>query len=74
MSMSRNTAGHVYLRFENTQAAINARNVLHGRWFAGKMIEATFMVLTYVVTIYIFHFGTSRLKKFILIFAVAPEL
>ncbi|KAL6270856.1 hypothetical protein ACE6H2_027767 [Prunus campanulata] len=41
--MSRNTAGHVYLRFENTQAAINARHVLHGRWFAGKMIEATFM-------------------------------
>ncbi|CAL8177293.1 unnamed protein product [Prunus armeniaca] len=30
MSMSRNTAGHVYLRFENTQAAINSRQVLHG--------------------------------------------
>ncbi|CAL8177269.1 unnamed protein product [Prunus armeniaca] len=38
------TAGHEYLRFENTQAAINARHVLHGRWFAGKMIEATFML------------------------------
>lgn len=44
--MSRNTAGFVYLRFENTQAAINARQVLHGRWFAGKMITATFMVIT----------------------------
>ncbi|PQQ14444.1 RNA-binding protein 39 isoform X2 [Prunus yedoensis var. nudiflora] len=42
--VDKNTAGHVYLRFENTQAAINARHVLHGRWFAGKMIEATFML------------------------------
>ncbi|KAM1043909.1 hypothetical protein ACFX13_035873 [Malus domestica] len=42
--VDKNTAGHVYLRFENTQAAISARHVLHGRWFAGKMIEATFML------------------------------
>ncbi|ONH92302.1 hypothetical protein PRUPE_8G167600, partial [Prunus persica] len=28
--VDKNTAGHVYLRFENTQAAINARHVLHG--------------------------------------------
>ncbi|KAL6214076.1 hypothetical protein ACLB2K_013514 [Fragaria x ananassa] len=41
--VDKNTAGLVYLRFENTQAAINARQVLHGRWFAGKMITATFM-------------------------------
>ncbi|KAK9944191.1 hypothetical protein M0R45_009769 [Rubus argutus] len=42
--VDKNTAGFVYLRFENTQAAINARQVLHGRWFAGKMITATFML------------------------------
>ncbi|CAL8177275.1 unnamed protein product [Prunus armeniaca] len=42
--VDKNTAGHVYLRFENTQAAINAQHVLHGRWFAGNMIEATFML------------------------------
>ncbi|KAJ4966115.1 hypothetical protein NE237_017964 [Protea cynaroides] len=39
------TAGFVYLRFENTQAAMNAQRALHGRWFAGKMITATFMTI-----------------------------
>ncbi|KAB2602381.1 RNA-binding protein 39-like [Pyrus ussuriensis x Pyrus communis] len=42
--VDKNTAGHVYLRFETIEAALNARHVLHGRWFAGKMIEATFML------------------------------
>ncbi|GMP64331.1 hypothetical protein CsSME_00025664 [Camellia sinensis var. sinensis] len=42
--VDKNSAGFVYLRFENTQAAINAQRALHGRWFAGKMITATFMV------------------------------
>ena len=41
---SRNTAGFVYLRFESTQSAISAQRALHGRWFAGKMITASFMV------------------------------
>ncbi|XP_043708713.1 RNA-binding protein 39-like [Telopea speciosissima] len=48
--VDKNTAGFVYLRFENAQSAINAQNALHGRWFAGKMIMATFMpTLTYEV-------------------------
>ncbi|KAM1006868.1 hypothetical protein COP2_003659 [Malus domestica] len=42
--VDKNTAGHVYLRFETIEAALNARHVLHGRWFAGKMIETTFML------------------------------
>ncbi|XVF67962.1 hypothetical protein PTKIN_Ptkin10aG0164200 [Pterospermum kingtungense] len=42
--VDRNSAGFVYLRFEDTQGAINAQRNLHGRWFAGKMITATFMV------------------------------
>jgi hypothetical protein len=41
---NRNSAGFVYMRFENMQAAINAQHALHGRWFAGKLITATFMV------------------------------
>ncbi|PRQ24994.1 putative nucleotide-binding alpha-beta plait domain-containing protein [Rosa chinensis] len=44
--VDKNTAGFVYLRFENTQAAIRARQVLHGRWFAGKKITATFIAIT----------------------------
>lgn len=39
------SAGFVYLRFEITEAAMSAQRALHGRWFAGKMITATFMVL-----------------------------
>ncbi|KAM7475168.1 hypothetical protein LguiB_022411 [Lonicera macranthoides] len=42
--VDKNTAGFVYLRFENTQAAMNAQRALHGRWFAAKMITATFML------------------------------
>ncbi|KAG6761698.1 hypothetical protein POTOM_034927 [Populus tomentosa] len=41
---NRNSAGFVYMRFENMQGAVNAQRALHGRWFAGKMITATFMV------------------------------
>ncbi|XP_057966437.1 uncharacterized protein LOC131156624 isoform X2 [Malania oleifera] len=42
--VDKNSAGFVYLRFENTQSAIGAQRALHGRWFAGKMITATFML------------------------------
>ncbi|KAL5561236.1 hypothetical protein UlMin_030983 [Ulmus minor] len=42
--VEKNSTGLVYLRFENTHAAIAAQRALHGRWFAGKMITATFMV------------------------------
>ncbi|PKU85655.1 RNA-binding protein 39 [Dendrobium catenatum] len=42
--VEKNSAGFVYLRFENTNAAMNAQRALHGRWFAGKMITATFML------------------------------
>ncbi|XP_061979030.1 uncharacterized protein LOC133699682 [Populus nigra] len=42
--VDKNSAGFVYMRFENVQAAINAQRALHGRWFAGKLITATFMV------------------------------
>ncbi|XP_076937892.1 uncharacterized protein LOC143605786 isoform X2 [Bidens hawaiensis] len=42
--VEKNSAGLVYLRFENTQSAVAAQRALHGRWFAGKMITASFMV------------------------------
>lgn len=42
--VDKKSAGFVYLRFEATQAAIGAQRALHGRWFAGKMITASFMV------------------------------
>ncbi|KAH7518389.1 hypothetical protein FEM48_Zijuj09G0166500 [Ziziphus jujuba var. spinosa] len=41
--VDRNSVGFVYLRFENTQASMAAQRALHGRWFAGKMITATYM-------------------------------
>eukprot|EP00850_Spirogloea_muscicola_P009847 SM000056S17965 [mRNA] locus=s56:323425:328468:- [translate_table: standard] len=37
-----NSAGHVYLRFDSATASIAAQRALQGRWFAGKMITATF--------------------------------
>uniref|UniRef100_A0A7N0UWT7 RRM domain-containing protein n=1 Tax=Kalanchoe fedtschenkoi TaxID=63787 RepID=A0A7N0UWT7_KALFE len=39
----KNSAGCVYLRFEDTRIAIAAQRSLHGRWFDGKMITATFI-------------------------------
>ncbi|KAK1295717.1 Nucleolin 1 [Acorus calamus] len=41
--VDKNSAGHVYLRFDTANSAINAQKALHGRWFAGKMITASFM-------------------------------
>ncbi|KAL8543336.1 hypothetical protein ACS0TY_004033 [Phlomoides rotata] len=43
--VEKDSAGFVYLRFENAQSAVAAQRALHGRWFAGKMITATFMLL-----------------------------
>ncbi|XP_022641507.1 RNA-binding protein 39 isoform X4 [Vigna radiata var. radiata] len=42
--VDKKSAGFVYLRFEDTQSAISSQRSLHGRWFAGKMITASFMV------------------------------
>ncbi|XXG40380.1 hypothetical protein AAC387_Pa01g1112 [Persea americana] len=42
--VEKNSAGFVYLRFDNVQSAVSAQRSLHGRWFAGKMITATFML------------------------------
>nr|CAB3501984.1 unnamed protein product [Digitaria exilis] len=41
--VDKHTAGFVYLRFDSITAAMSAQKALHGRWFAGKMITATFM-------------------------------
>ncbi|CAO2815638.1 unnamed protein product [Amaranthus hypochondriacus] len=42
--VDKDSEGFVYLKFENTQAAMNAQRALHGRWFAGKMISALYML------------------------------
>ncbi|XP_058090835.1 uncharacterized protein LOC131237182 [Magnolia sinica] len=42
--VDKNSAGFVYLRFENVTSAMSAQRALHGRWFAGKMITATYML------------------------------
>lgn len=41
--VDKNSAGHVYLCFDSIGAAMAAQRALHGRWFAGKMITATYM-------------------------------
>ncbi|XP_047089171.1 RNA-binding protein 39-like isoform X1 [Lolium rigidum] len=41
--VDKNTAGFVYLRFDSIPAAMGAQKALQGRWFAGKMISATYM-------------------------------
>lgn len=53
VSMCRKSAGFVYLRFEGTQSAIGAQRALHGRWFAGKMITASFMVHSLALFLFI---------------------
>lgn len=57
--------GFVYLRFENAQAAMGAQRALHGRWFAGKMITATYMVhdLSHFQTVG-FRFSTNESSSF----------
>lgn len=42
--VDKESAGFVYLRYENTQSAESAQRSLHGRWFDGRMVTAIFMV------------------------------
>jgi hypothetical protein len=56
--LNRNSSGFVYLRFDGVAAAMKAQSSLHGRWFAGKMITATYMVK--VNNSSRFHFGTFK--------------
>ncbi|XP_078441961.1 uncharacterized protein LOC144711784 isoform X2 [Wolffia australiana] len=42
--VDKKSAGFVYLRFDLVASAVSAQRALHGRWFAGKMISATFMI------------------------------
>lgn len=41
--VEKNSLGFVYLRFENAQAAAQAAQALHGRWFAGRQVSAEFI-------------------------------
>ncbi|KAL9256802.1 RNA-binding protein 39-like protein [Drosera capensis] len=41
--VDRDSAGHVYLRFESKEAAISAQKGMHMRWFARRLISAVFM-------------------------------
>lgn len=33
----------MYLKFDSVNAATSAKNSLHGRWFAQRMIQAEFL-------------------------------
>ncbi|GAB2282975.1 hypothetical protein Dimus_017508 [Dionaea muscipula] len=43
--VDRNSAGHVYLRFDSKEAAVNAQRGMHLRWFARRLISAVFLSL-----------------------------
>ena len=51
--VDKESRGFVYLKFGSTEGASAARQALHGRWFAGKMIAAEFQF----VPVYNKHFG-----------------
>lgn len=35
--------GHVYVKFQSISNAAKALTALHGRWFGGKQIEASYV-------------------------------
>lgn len=41
--VDKNSLGFVYLKFESAQAAIQACQALHGRWFARRMVSAEYI-------------------------------
>ena len=51
--VDKESRGFVYLKFGSTEGASAARQALHGRWFAGKMIAAEFQF----EPVYNKHFG-----------------
>ncbi|KAI3877077.1 hypothetical protein MKX03_027603, partial [Papaver bracteatum] len=42
--VDKNSDWHVYLRFDTKTSAMSAQRALHGRWFAGNMITAAYMI------------------------------
>lgn len=42
--VDKNSAGHVYLRFESVAGAEKLRSTMHGRWFASRQISAEFVI------------------------------
>ena len=43
--VDKHSAGHVYLRFDNTGAAQAAYAAMHGRFFGGRQLHATYIPL-----------------------------
>ncbi|KAJ0969564.1 hypothetical protein J5N97_022441 [Dioscorea zingiberensis] len=41
--VDKNSNGFVYLQFENMLSAAGCQRAMHGRWFAGRSISATYM-------------------------------
>lgn len=41
--VDKDSAGYVYLRFENVEAAARAQQAMHKRWFARRLISAIFL-------------------------------
>ncbi|KAJ8467324.1 hypothetical protein OPV22_029876 [Ensete ventricosum] len=41
--VDKNSIGWVYLRFDSVASATDCQRAMHGRWFAGRAISATFM-------------------------------
>jgi RNA-binding protein 23/39 len=56
--VDKNSLGFVYLRFETAQAAVQAGQALHGRWFAGRMVSAEYIP----PVVYEAQFLTSRVR------------
>ncbi len=41
--VDKNSAGHVYIKFDNEASARAAHSTMNGRWFAGKQISSEFL-------------------------------
>ena len=54
--VDKDSSGFVYLRFATVAAAAAARQALHTRWFASRMIAAEFQFSA----VYIQHFPESN--------------
>ncbi|KNA12596.1 hypothetical protein SOVF_124470 [Spinacia oleracea] len=43
LGLFKHSAGHIYLRFDSKEAAMNAQRGMHTRWFGRRLISASYM-------------------------------
>ncbi|KAK6924187.1 RNA recognition motif domain [Dillenia turbinata] len=70
--VDRNSAGHVYLRFDTVEAAASVQRAMHMRWYACRPISAIFMMVAGMEDVVLVAEGKA-VEEFVVVFMDEEE-